>query len=136
MTRNYEQKLSGEILSRNYQEKLWAEIIRRNYEQKLSGEIMSRNYQEKLSGEIIRRNYEQELSGEIMTQNYQEKLWDSILCRAKCGNYRDTGVSKKLCTGLVQIKVYWPSPDIIMRLKWKCSYHIGFLIKLWHYMAL
>ena len=27
--------------------------------------------------------------------NYQEKLSASILCRGKCGNYRNTGISKK-----------------------------------------
>ena len=39
----------------------------------------------------MRRNYEEKLSAEIITGNYQEKL-----CRVKCGNYRDTGVSKNL----------------------------------------
>ena len=42
----------------------------------------------------MRRNYEEKLSAEIITGNYQEKLSASILCRGKCGNYRDTGVSK------------------------------------------
>ena len=28
--------------------------------------------------------------------NYHRKLSASILCRGKCGNYRDTGVSKNL----------------------------------------
>ena len=33
-----------------------------------------------------------------MTRNYQEKLSQeaSILCRGKCGNYRDTGVFKNI----------------------------------------
>ena len=30
-----------------------------------------------------------------MNRNYEEKLSASILCRGKCENYRDTGVSKK-----------------------------------------
>ena len=45
MRRNYEEKLSVEIIRRNYQEKLLHEIIRRNYYTKLSGEIMTRNYE-------------------------------------------------------------------------------------------
>ena len=32
--------------------------MRRNYDTKLSGEIISRNYDTKLSGEITMRNYE------------------------------------------------------------------------------
>ena len=32
---------------------------------------------------------------EIIRRNYHRKLWASILCLGKCGNYRDTGVSKK-----------------------------------------
>ena len=40
MTRNYEEKLSGEIISRNYQQKLLQEIIRRNYHTKLSASIL------------------------------------------------------------------------------------------------
>ena len=46
---------------------------------------MRRNYDTKLSAT---RNYH---SGEIITGNYQLVC---ILCRGKCGNYRDTGVSK------------------------------------------
>ena len=30
----------------------------------------------------------------IIRRNYDRKLWASILCRRKCGNYSDTGVSK------------------------------------------
>ena len=37
-------------------QKLW----RDNYEEKLSGEIISRNYYTKLSGEIMTRNYDLE----------------------------------------------------------------------------
>ena len=37
------------------------------------------------------RNYEQKLLLEIITGNYQQY----ISTRKKCGNYRDTGVSKK-----------------------------------------
>ena len=42
----------------------------------------------------MRRNYQEKLWHEIIRRNYDAKLWASILCRAKCGNYRDTGVSK------------------------------------------
>ena len=45
MTRNYEERLSAEIITGNYEEKLLHEIIRRNYYTKLSGEIITRNYQ-------------------------------------------------------------------------------------------
>ena len=31
-----------------------------------------------------------------MSGNYYRKLSASILCREKCGNYRDTGVSKNI----------------------------------------
>ena len=47
------------------------------------------NYEEKLWHEIIS---DAQLWGEIMTGNYQLVYqW-----RRKCGNYRDTGVSKKI----------------------------------------
>ena len=39
----------------------------------------------------MRRNYYRKLSGEIITENYQ-LVYQS---RGKCGNYRDTGDSKK-----------------------------------------
>ena len=42
----------------------------------------------------MRRNYQQKLLQEIIRRNYDAKLSASILCRAKCGNYRDTGESK------------------------------------------
>ena len=42
---------------------------------------MNRNYDTKLSAS--------KLSGEIMTGNYE------LVYRGKCGNYRDTAVSKK-----------------------------------------
>ena len=37
------------------------------------------------------RNYQRRA---IMRRNYHMKLLPSILWRGKCGNYRDTGVSK------------------------------------------
>ena len=50
----------------------------------------------KLWGEIIKGNYEEKLSQGIMRRNYHSKLSTSmyISTREKCGNYRDTGVSK------------------------------------------
>ena len=47
----------------------------------------------------MRRNYQRKLRGEIITGNYEEKLSQEIISyyissRQKCGNYRDTGVSK------------------------------------------
>ena len=42
------------------------------------------------------KNYDVQLSAEIMRRNYYTKLLPSKLCRRKCGNYRDTGVSKNL----------------------------------------
>ena len=44
----------------------------------------------------MRRNHQQKLLQEIIMRNYNTKLSASILCRGKYGNYRDTGVSKKL----------------------------------------
>ena len=57
---------------------------------------MSRNYYRKLSQKIITGNYEldeQKLSQEIISYY--------ISSREKCGNYRDTGVSKNN---------FWPHP--------------------------
>ena len=42
-----------------------------------------------------------------MSSNYYRKLSDSILCRGKCVNYRDNGVSKKV---YLEYKLYY---DII-----------------------
>ena len=53
------------------------EIMRGNYEE---------NYHRKLGGEIITGNQENKLSQEIISQY--------ISSREKCGNYRDTAVSK------------------------------------------
>ena len=61
----------------------------RNYEEKLSREIITGKYKEKLSGEIIRRNYQEKLSKEILTQNSDLVYYVT----QKCVNYRDTGVS-------------------------------------------
>ena len=67
---------------------------------KLRGEIITGNYKGKLSQEIMRRNYHRKLWGEIIiTGNYEEKLSQGIISkyissREKCGNYRDTAVSK------------------------------------------
>ena len=59
---------------------------------------MSRNYYRKLLQKIITGNYYRKLWQEIMTRNYQLVYqW-----RRKCGNYRDTRVSKK-----VSLKVFW-----------------------------
>ena len=41
------------------------------------------------------KNYDVQLSAEIMNRNYYTKFLPSILCCEKCGNYSDTGVSKK-----------------------------------------
>jgi hypothetical protein len=46
-----------------------------------------------LMTKIMTRNYEEKLSGKIMTQNYDLVYYDA----GKCGNYRDTGVSKNSC---------------------------------------
>ena len=58
---------------------------------------MTRNYQ------LV--NYQEKLSQEIIRRNYPGKLSASILCRVKCGNYRDTGVSKKRFISLYLFKV-------------------------------
>ena len=55
----------------------------KNYHRKLWGENITVNYEDKLSQEIMRRNYHRKLSASL-----------SISSRKKCGNYRDTGVSK------------------------------------------
>ena len=39
--------------------------MRRNYQRKLSGEIITGNYEKKLSQEIMRRNYHRKLSASI-----------------------------------------------------------------------
>ena len=85
-------------MTENYEEKLWQEIMRRNYDRKLWGEIITGNYEEKLSQEIMRRNYHRKLWGEIITGNYQLVYF----IREKCGNYRDTGVSKKQGCNLIK----------------------------------
>ena len=36
-----------------------------------------------------------------MTRNYDRRLSASILCRGKCGNYRDTGVSKNIYPSII-----------------------------------
>ena len=53
---------------------------------KAQRKIDYKNYDTITMSEIITRNYQ--------LVNYQEKLSASILCRGKCGNYRNTGVSK------------------------------------------
>ena len=52
---------------------------------------MRGNYEWKLLQEIISGNYYRKLSVEIITGNYQLVYYVA----EKCGNYRDTGVSKK-----------------------------------------
>ena len=71
--------------------------------QKLWGAIISRNNQEKLWHEIIRRNYD-------------AKLWASILCRRKCWNYRNTGVSKN--TYIESPETYHSDPNFYRNLKY------------------
>ena len=44
----------------------------------------------------MRRNYQQKLLQVIFRRIYDTKLSASILFRGKCGNYRDTDVSKNL----------------------------------------
>ena len=48
-------------------------------------------------------NYEQKFSAEFITGNYHRKLSASIYHHAKkCGDYRDTGVSKNDMTTINQ----------------------------------
>ena len=61
---------------------------------------MTGNYDRKLWQEIMIGNYDRKLWQEIMTRNYQLVYqW-----RGKCGNYRDTGVSKNYI--LFNIRIY------------------------------
>ena len=65
---------------------------RKSSENLPSGEITGK---ERLITKIMSDKYKQKLSAEIITGNYHRKLSAYILSREKCGNYRDTGVSKK-----------------------------------------
>ena len=56
--------------------------------------VKSSKPRDKAQTKVDYQNYDKQLSAEIMRRNYYTKLLPSILCRGKCGNYRDTGVSK------------------------------------------
>ena len=67
-----------------------------------SGEIKRK---ERLITNIMTRNYQQKLSEEIMRRNYQLVYY----VVEKCGNYRDTGVSKNVKVKLSKLTMWLQS---------------------------